>query len=100
MPDGFASAPDLFIAPMGDEAVLHGGKLAGEIRELGASVEVAPGGKLKKLLDQANKLGVRYTLIVGENEMAAGRYALKDMSSGEQIEVTREDLIERFSYHV
>ncbi len=100
MPDGFASVPDLFIAPMSGEAVLHSGKLAREIRELGASVEVAPGGKLKKLLDQANKLGARYALIVGENEMASGKYALKDMSSGEQIEVARQDLIERFSSHV
>ena len=60
----------------------------------------SPGGRLKKLLDQANKLGARYALIVGENEIASGKYALKDMTAGEQIEIAREQLLERFSPHV
>ena len=35
-------------------------------------------------MELANKLGARFTLIVGDNEMAAGRYALKNMATGEQ----------------
>ena len=66
------------------------GCLAREIRQSGYSVEVAPDGKLKRSMELANKLGARYTLIVGENEIASGRYALKNMSSGEQEQVARE----------
>ena len=41
-------------------------------------------GKLKRAMELANKLGARFTLIVGDNEMAAGRYTLKNMATGEQ----------------
>jgi histidyl-tRNA synthetase len=43
-------------------------------------------------MELANKLAARYTLIVGENEMAAGRYALKNMSTGEQLELTQDEI--------
>ena len=49
-------------------------------------------GKLKRVLELANKLGARFTLIVGDNEIDAGRYALKDMATGEQEEVTRDEI--------
>jgi histidyl-tRNA synthetase len=71
------------------------GHLAREVRESGYSVEVAPDGKLKRAMELANKLGARYTLIVGENEIASGRYALKNMSSGEQEQVTRDEIARR-----
>ena len=47
-------------------------------------------GKLKRAMELANKAGARFALIIGDDEMAAGRYALKDMSSGEQQQLTRE----------
>jgi len=46
-------------------------------------------------MELANKLGARFTLIVGENEIAAGRYALKNMASGQQEEVAREEIARR-----
>jgi len=92
-------SPDLFIAPVGEAAVRVAGILAAELRRSGASVEVGVGGRLKKLLDLANKSGARFALIVGEHEIASGRYILKEMESGAQTELTREQLIERFSSH-
>ena len=47
------------------------------------------------MLELANKLHARYTLIVGDNEIATKSYALKSMASGEQVVVTREELLER-----
>ena len=76
------------------------GALAGRLRETGASVEVAPGGRLKRLMELSNKLGARYTLIIGDTELASGNYTLKEMASGEQVEITRDELIKRFSSHV
>jgi histidyl-tRNA synthetase len=86
---------DLFIAALGEPAVRQAGQLAREIRQSGSSVELAPDGKLKRSMELANKLGARYTLIVGDNEIAAGRYALKNMASGEQEQVAREEIARR-----
>jgi histidyl-tRNA synthetase len=86
---------DVFIAALGERAADEAGRLAREIRHSGYSVEVAPDGKLKRALELANKLGARYTLIVGENEIAAGRFALKNMASGQQEEVAREEIAQR-----
>jgi histidyl-tRNA synthetase len=88
-------AVQLLIAPMGDEAYRHAAMLAGEIRAKGAIVEISE-GKLKKSLELANKIGAQQTLIVGDNEIASGAYALKNMQSGEQITVSREELVNRF----
>jgi histidyl-tRNA synthetase len=42
---------------------------------------------LKKSLGVANRLGARFAIIVGEGELAAGRYQVKDMTTGQQEEV-------------
>ncbi|MBV9940211.1 MAG: histidine--tRNA ligase [Acidobacteriaceae bacterium] len=89
---------DLYIAPMGDPALRHCAVLAGDIRQLGVSVEVGTDRKLKRMLELANKLSARFTLIVGEDEIAAQSYALKDMVSGEQTTMTRQKLLEHFQH--
>jgi len=87
---------DLLIAPLGGPAAAPAAALAREYRRAGVSVELAE-GKLKRTLELANKLGARYTLIVGEDEMAAGRYALKNMSTGEQETLTGEEIAARLA---
>ena len=86
-----SSTLDLCIAPLGELALRHAALLARDLRRGGVSVEIAE-GKLKRILELANKLGARFTLIVGENEIAAGRYALKEMATGRQEEVTRDEI--------
>jgi histidyl-tRNA synthetase len=86
---------DIFVAPLGDAALAHAGILARDLRREGKSVEVMAGGKLKRAMELANKLGARYALILGDDEIAAGQYSLKDMLSGEQIRVTRDELFQR-----
>ena len=83
---------DLFIAPLGAAAQREAGKLARDIRRQGYSTEVAPEGKLKRAMELANKLGARFALILGDDEIASGRYALKNMQSGVQEPVSREQL--------
>ena len=94
-PNGLHPVLDLFIAPLGEAALRHAGVVARELRRAGLSVEVAPAGKLKRTLEVANKLGARYALIVGDEEMARGEYALKNMQSGEQVSVKREEILNR-----
>lgn len=93
---GETDVVELLIAPMGEQAFRHGAQLARELRAKGAIVEVAPEGKLKKSMELANKIRARQTLLLGDNEIASGAYALKNMASGEQITVSREELLNRF----
>jgi histidyl-tRNA synthetase len=92
---GAGPAPlDLFIAPLGEPALRHAAVMARDFRAAGVSVELAE-GKLKRSMELANKLGARFVLIIGENEMSAGRYALKDMLTGEQENLTRDEIAAR-----
>jgi len=91
------AALDIYIAPLGDAALRHAGELARELRRNGLSVEVMAGGKLKRAMELANKLGARYALILGDDEIAAGEYSLKDMASGEQRRVGRDALVQSVS---
>ncbi len=88
---------DVYVAPMGDGALRHCAILAGEIRSYDVSVEVGTDRKLKRMLELANKLGAKYTLIVGDNEIVTQSYALKNMASGEQETLSRYALLERFA---
>ncbi len=88
------TALDVFVVPLGDAAVRTAGPLARDLRRLNLAVEVGAGGKLKRALELANKLGARRVLILGEDEIAQGRYTLKNMESGEQHSVSREQLFE------
>jgi histidyl-tRNA synthetase len=89
--DRTAGALDLFVAPLGDAAVRHAAVLARDLRRDGFSVELVE-AKLKRAMELANKLGARFVLIIGENEMAAGRYTLKNMATGEQQSLAREEI--------
>ncbi len=86
----------IYIAPMGGAALRHCAGLAHELRRAGVRVELGPSAKLKRNMETANKLGARYALLVGDNETGAGVYALKEMSSGEQRNLDRAQLLETF----
>ncbi len=94
-PQGGSAALDVFMAPLGDAALAHAGVLARDLRRSGISVEVAAGGKLKRAMELANKAGARFALILGDDEIAAGVYTLKNMQSTEQQRVTRAELFEK-----
>ncbi len=81
---------------MGDTALRHCAVLAGEIRARGVSVEIGIERKLKRMMELADKLAARYTLIVGDNEIVTKSYLLKDMASGEQQALTRQELLEKW----
>jgi len=94
-PDAYAAALDVYIAPIGEAPARHGAELARELRDAGLSVELGLDGKLKRSLELANKMGARFVLIVGENEVASRKYGLKDMQSGEQENLERGELVRR-----
>ena len=88
-----AQPPDVYIAPLGTGMNLHAAKLARELRRQGVVVITGDETfKLKKSLETASKLGVRFALILGENEVASGQYALKNLSTGEQAGVSKGEI--------
>jgi histidyl-tRNA synthetase len=50
---------------------------------------------LKKSFETATKLGARFAIIVGENEVRADQFALKDLTTGDQSTVPRRELAAR-----
>jgi histidyl-tRNA synthetase len=88
----------VLIASMGDAARDISIKLAADLREVGASAVTAAGGKsLKAQLRQANALGVRFAVIIGEDEVNNGTVILRDMSSASQETVLVNDLPSRLN---
>jgi histidyl-tRNA synthetase len=86
--------PRVFIANIGDEARDEAIKLASRLRQSGVGIIVATGNKsLKAQLRQANNLGVRYAVIIGEEEVKSGTASFRDMTAAEQKTVTASQLV-------
>ncbi len=91
-----ALKPDLYIAPLGSEMNGEAGKLARELRREDFIVELGDGSlKLKKSFEAAAKVGARYVLFLGENEVQSNTFPLKNQETGEQISVPRSELVVR-----
>jgi histidyl-tRNA synthetase len=92
--------PDVYIAPLGIGMNREAARVARELRRHDLVVELGDESfrKLKKSFEAADKIGARYILIVGENEVAANAFALKHLASGEQVTVPRSELAERISH--
>lgn len=86
--EGLESRPDLFIAYHGEAAGDAAFLLMCRLQRMGISVELDYEGKsLKSQMRRADKFRARYTLIIGEDELARGKAALKEMDRGVQEEV-------------
>src|SRR5215467_923800 len=85
--------PDVYIAPLGQGMNREAARLAREMRYHDVITELGDESfRLKKSLETASKIGARFALIVGENEVKAGAFALKNLESGEQVSVPRSEL--------
>ncbi len=88
-------SPLLFIAWMGGEAYETAIRAAKTLRGAGISVELPPAElKFGKALAQADKLGAKYALILGDNEVQSGEWALKTLADGSQRKLTEPQLLE------
>ena len=86
---------DVFVAWMGLESYPTAVGLTKKLREAGLSVEL-PGEemKFKKSLNLADKLGARYALIIGSDEVATGRFTLKRLADADQKKLSEYELLE------
>ena len=96
--EGVLRKPDVYIAPLGEGMNREAARLARELRRHDLVVELGDEKfRLKKSFETADKLGAKYALIVGENEVKADVFALKKLGSSEQLAVPRSELAGRIS---
>jgi histidyl-tRNA synthetase len=88
--------PDVYVAPLGAGMNREAARVARELRRRDLVVDLGDETfRLKKSFEAADKMGARYILIVGENEVVANAFALKHLASGEQVTVPRAELAQR-----
>jgi histidyl-tRNA synthetase len=86
---------DMYIAWMGERAHATAIRAARDLRKAGFSVELPPiEQKFGKALGQADKLGAKYALILGDNEVSEGLWTLKTLADGSQQKLTEPQLLD------
>ncbi|MCL2156858.1 MAG: histidine--tRNA ligase [Methanobrevibacter sp.] len=79
------SVVDVFVAPMSDETRLKSFEIGQILRNKNISTEIDLSRKnLKKLLNRANKLNVKYVILVGKDDLEENNVMIKDMATGNQ----------------
>jgi histidyl-tRNA synthetase len=85
---------DVFVAWMGQRSYPTAVRVARTLRDAGLAVELpAEQLKFKKSLGLADKLGARYALIIGDDEVASGKLTLKRLADGEQAKIGEGSLV-------
>lgn len=86
------TGPALYIASIGADASVAALSLATRLRAAGVSVESDIVGRgLKAQMKYADKRGARFSVVLGDDEVANGRARFKNMESGEQTELALDD---------
>ena len=94
-PPTTAASVDLLFINFGEKEAAHCLKWARATREAGISTEVFPDAtKMKKQMNYANARQIPFVALVGESEMEQNLIALKNMTTGEQQQVSLEQLIQ------
>jgi histidyl-tRNA synthetase len=95
-PENVLGKPDVYIAPLGAGTNKAAARLARELRRHHLVVELGDENfRLKKSLETASRLGAKFALIAGENELANGVFSLKNLATGEQASLSRAELWSR-----
>jgi histidyl-tRNA synthetase len=86
---------DVYIAWMGEHAYAAAVRTAKDLRQAGFSVELPPTElKFGKALSHADKLGAKFALILGDNEVSEGLWTLKTLADGTQQKLPEPEIIE------
>ena len=86
---------DVYVAWMGEKAYATAIRATKNLRDAGFRVELPPvEQKFGKALGQADKLGARYALILGDNEVSSGEWTLKTLADGTQQKLTEPQLLD------
>lgn len=91
------SKPDLFIVAMGEKATLKTVEIAKDMRDEGFSVVYDLNGRsLRAQMKYADKLGAKFNVVIGDNEVENKVVSLKDMATGESSEINLDTFVNGF----
>jgi histidyl-tRNA synthetase len=93
-------APRVYIAPLGREAADRAFELAGVLRQHFPAWLEFDQRKLDRQLKSASKIGAKFTVIIGSEELAEAVVRVKDMDSGEQTMVKYDDIVSWLSERI
>lgn len=86
LPSGNQNIPDIYIAPICDQARAAAPIIVNNLRKLGVAVETDLSNRsVKAQMKFADKIGARYVGVIGEEEMVNDEVTLKDMSNGNSV---------------
>ncbi len=93
---GVSTPTKILFIPMADTVSYTLGKAA-EFRRAGIASEVyLNDGKMSKKMSYADKLGIPYVAVIGSDETQSGRFRLKNMATGEQVEISCPDEAKKY----
>lgn len=93
-PEGIEGAAKVMFTNFGPKEATRSLQVIKQLRENGIPAELYPdAAKMKKQMGRADSLGIPFVAIIGETELKNGSVTLKDMTSGEQSELSIEQLI-------
>jgi histidyl-tRNA synthetase len=78
------SRPDAVLVPLGEAAEAAAPRLLADLRRAGIACDMAFRGNMKRRMQKADSSGARFAIILGDDELARGEAALKDLTSGAQ----------------
>ncbi|MGN0521286.1 MAG: histidine--tRNA ligase [Eubacterium sp.] len=92
-----AAVPDLFIVALGEKATLKAVEIAKDMREEGFSTVMDLNQRsVRAQMKYADKLGAKFNIVIGDNEVDAGIAKLKNMESGEETEIALDTFVSGF----
>jgi histidyl-tRNA synthetase len=93
------STTRILLAHFDEDTQAHALTLAAALRQSNINTEVYPdaGKKLGKQFEYANKRMIPFVCAIGSNEMKSGIYPIKNMLTGQQLQVNKKEMIEHIS---
>ncbi len=95
LPEATLPAADVALVALGDAALTPSLRAAEGLRGLGLRTIHCGGGGGKRQFKQADRCGARFTVIVGEDELAQGVWSVRDMTSGDQWQQPPQAAVQR-----
>jgi histidyl-tRNA synthetase len=87
-----AAPRPIAVIPLGEAAEEAALSLLQSLRRAGLRAEMAYRGTMKRRMERANRIGARAAVILGEDELARGVGAVKDLVTGTQTDVALDDI--------
>lgn len=92
-----ASAPDLFVVALGDKATLKVVEIVKDMRAEGFTALMDLNQRsVRAQMKYADKLGAKFNIVIGDNEVENGTAKLKNMSTGEETDIALETFVSGF----